>query len=109
MRIDGAGIFIFRKKKTGPATSLSPNLEQLHRHRLKPGGSRIIAHLSTPDGNQLVVPDMALENKIEILPAKNWATFAAAGTALFTSVGVGHISKAARQSVNDEIYCTQRV
>jgi len=40
---------------------------------------------------------MALADKIKIIPAKSWATFSATSAALFTSVDVGHISKATQQ------------
>jgi len=69
VRIDGATVAFFGKEQTGPATPLPADLEQLDGHRLKPGSRRVVAHLSLPDGDQLIVVDIPLADKVEILPA----------------------------------------
>jgi hypothetical protein len=43
-----------------------------------------------PDGDQLIVADIPLANKVEILPAQGWSAFPAAGSALTALFGIGH-------------------
>jgi hypothetical protein len=45
-----------------------------------------------PDGEQLIVADIPLTDKIEILPAQGWPTFPATGAALFAVFGIYHVS-----------------
>lgn len=89
VRVDGAAVFL-GKEETGPVTSLPPDLEQLNRHRLKPANRGIVTHFPLPDNDQLIGPDMALPDKIEIIPAQNWPALPAAGAALSALIRIRH-------------------